>query len=303
MFSALSSLCQGDPQPAINRIHLLVYGAVEIILRKSSDHSFTMSVIQALTCIETLSNVENDMKRMEYVFQIGEFPFTQRIVQLLVDDQVKARNLKTGLSASLWVPAVQTLCNFCSGAEFYVQAVINAGVFAIFPEALGEQSTNLIRRLACCLVCKVYRKKAVDIEVSNEMSDIKTIVLGVTSLRHLFDLSKSGSVEWAVQREAIMASATIALAINGEQVGIYVAKGGIEILIEALAIKIDYNVVLLVLTALEKILQIAQWNGSVYGLIVYQAGGVEMIEHLANHGNESVSAKAEGIFQQFFSSA
>eukprot|EP00547_Thalassionema_nitzschioides_P009858 CAMPEP_0194222106 /NCGR_PEP_ID=MMETSP0156-20130528/32155_1 /TAXON_ID=33649 /ORGANISM="Thalassionema nitzschioides, Strain L26-B" /LENGTH=462 /DNA_ID=CAMNT_0038952751 /DNA_START=416 /DNA_END=1804 /DNA_ORIENTATION=- len=300
MCSALSSLSQGNPQPSIDRIKHIVYGTVGIIIHKSLYCTFDMSNIHALRCLATLSNIQNDLDSMEYIFKIGAVPLTQRIVQLLVDNKARSQEWGVDFDTELWAPAIETLCNFCYGPETFVRAVIGAGVFAILPEALGENSTKDIRQMACNLTRQVFRKKAVDIESLKKTKDIKTLALGANSLRVLFDLSKVGSTGWGVRREAIMASATIALASNSEQIAVFVAQGGIETLTEALSIKIDCHLVVFVLAAIEKILSIGKMNGSVYGLIMYQAGGVEMVEHLANDGSESVSEKAESIFEQFF---
>eukprot|EP00979_Chaetoceros_neogracilis_P017738 scaffold10267_cov270-Chaetoceros_neogracile.AAC.36 len=263
---ALSNLCRGKPQPALELVAPAIPHLCKIIESGKED-----ALMDACWALSYLSD-GNDA-RIDAVVSTG---ITSTLVKLLKSD-----------NATIVTPALRTLGNFVSGNDTHTQAVIDADVMNVVLPLLNHHKKN-IRKETCWLLSNIAAGNHGQI---NSLVSRPEILSAVLKLVH--------NAEWEVRKEATWVASNIATGGNALHVHCLVELGGITSLCSVID-SADPKILLVILEAIQSILRVGEANGRDYIGFVDECDGLDKIENLQEHENNHVYEKAVFIIETFF---
>lgn len=263
---ALSNFCRGKPQPKL----VYVAPALPIIsdLLVSNRTTGLQDTCWALSYIS-----DGDDARIQEVMKTG---VTSHLVRFLAHE-----------STSIITPALRTLGNFVSGNDTQTQAVLDAGVLDYVVNLLSNPKKN-VRKETCWLLSNI---------AAGTPDQITSIMRSPRPLSLVIDAVKNA--EWDVKKEATWVISNIATGGTDEHVMGLVALNAINALCSVLTAG-DSKIVMIVLDAIEKILEVGMKAGKDYGNLVDECDGLDAIEQLQEHSNDDVYKKAISIIERYF---
>ncbi|XP_069171373.1 importin subunit alpha-1-like [Procambarus clarkii] len=182
-------------------------------------------------------------------------------------------------------PALRAVGNIVAGNDEHTDAVVDAGALPILTHLLRTGRQNIKKEAAWAIS---------NITAGNENQIQKVIDTGV-----LPDLIAALSESFLdVQREATWAIGNLTSGGNEEQVKELLEAGGVAALVQILA-RGEANIMDVALTTLDNILKVEEVSQEAKTQIV-AAKGVELLEALDKHVNESIREKASGILETYF---
>lgn len=265
----LSNLCRGKPAPAFETVSPALPLLARLLF--SQDMETTTDACWALSY---LSDGPND--RIQAVLNSG---VASRLVELL-----------GSTTPSVQTPALRTVGNIVTGDDSQTQFILNLNALPHLLWLLDNPKKN-IRKEACWTISNVTAGTAEQIQT----------VINAGVMPKLIELLQCS--EFDIQKEAAWAVSNATSGGNAQQI-LYLAQiGAIPPLCRLLQVA-DVKVVTVALEGLENIFKTAQAGGEQTFQqtqnIVYDCGGLSLIEELQNHENQTVYHRAVKMLETYF---
>jgi len=269
----LSNFCRGKPPPLFSAVAEALPTLASLIKCDDSD-----ILTDACWALSYLSDGTND--KIQAVIEAGT---CRRLVELL-----------NHVSISVQTPALRTVGNIVTGDDDQTQAILNCNVLGCLLHLLSSPKRS-IRKEACWTISNITAGS----------KDQIAKVLDENIFPPLIQLLKEA--EFDIQKEACWAISNATSGGTREQIKDLVHLGCIAPLCDLLVCH-DPKIVTVALEGLENILKIGEEDANgpmstgenIFAQYIDEAGGLDKIENLQEHGNEDIYKKAVKIIESYF---
>lgn len=211
-------------------------------------------------------------------------------IQVVVDTGIVGRlvELLSESEVAILTPALRTVGNIVTGNDCQTDAVIFAGGLNHLALLLQHTRHSIVKEAAWAVS---------NITAGNTDQIDKVIEAGIVDL--LLQVIKKG--DFRSQKEAVWALTNMTSGGSPEQKAVLVRAGALTYICDLLECK-DWKTVLVILDGINNLLSAAEKAGELetVALIVEECGGLEKLEALQHHENESVYQKSGSIIDAYF---
>ncbi|TNN64352.1 Importin subunit alpha-5 [Liparis tanakae] len=215
----------------------------------------------ACWAISYLSDGDND--RIDIVVKTG---IVSRLVELMAHEEL-----------SVMTPALRSIGNIVSGSDMQTQAAVDAGVLKVLPQLMRNPKQSVQKEAAWAL-------SNIAAGPCRQIQQLITCGLLPPLVEQLRNVSQG---DFKTQREAVWAVTNFTSGGTVEQVVNLVQSGALEAIINLLQVK-DAK-------AAEKLGETEKLS-----LLVEELGGLDRIEMLQNHDNDTVYQAAHALIEKYF---
>uniref|UniRef100_A0A7S1XWA2 Importin subunit alpha n=1 Tax=Phaeomonas parva TaxID=124430 RepID=A0A7S1XWA2_9STRA len=271
---ALSNCCRGKPTPDLDAVSPAV-AVLKGLLETCQDPDVLMDACWALSYVS-----DGNDARIEAVVSSGVVPFLVRAVAM---DNTK-----------VVVPALRTLGNIVSGSDTQTQAAIDSGVLQVAPKLLTVWSQKNILKETCWMLSNIAAGNKAQVAELCAVDGLAKIVIAHMDAAHV----------WDVRKEACWVVANVGSSGSPKDVQLMVEEGAIYQLCQFLDFQ-DARLTQVVLDGLESMLRVGREVGEEekFATLVDEAGGLDKLEGLQEHQDETIYNKAVNIIETYFNDA
>jgi len=267
----LSNLCRAKPPPEFSLVKVAL-PTLARLLRHTDEE------VLADTCwaLSYLSDGSND--RIQAVIDTG---IARRLVELLLHNSVAVQT-----------PALRTVGNIVTGDDIQTQVIINVSVLPALLILLKSDKKG-IKKEACWTISNI---------TAGNIQQIQSVI-DAGLIPPIIDLLSNS--EFDIKREAAWSLSNATTSASIEQIHYFVTSGCIKPFCDLLDCN-DVRVIKVVLEAIEHILKNGQEIANLknipnpYARLVEEYDGVEKMEKLQEHDNQTIYDKTIHILESFF---
>eukprot|EP00547_Thalassionema_nitzschioides_P016680 CAMPEP_0194251788 /NCGR_PEP_ID=MMETSP0158-20130606/26194_1 /TAXON_ID=33649 /ORGANISM="Thalassionema nitzschioides, Strain L26-B" /LENGTH=548 /DNA_ID=CAMNT_0038989023 /DNA_START=58 /DNA_END=1704 /DNA_ORIENTATION=+ len=273
---AVSNLCRGKPKPNLADVSPILRELCMIVANR--DKLGAETVTDALWALSYVS--DGDDNHIDCVLAAGGGNLPRDLVEIL----------REGVSGDVQLvpPALRILGNFASGTTSQTQMVVDAGTLGVAADVLDMSKKN-IRKEMCWLLSNV---------AAGTQSQINSLIKTKFLVEKLVEISMDS--EWQTRKESIWAISNLCTGGNDAHVSAVVENNGIEAFALTLEMTGEGRMILVALEALKSIFTVSERQNFSYLNLFDEVGGIDKLEELQTHNDNTVYQKAIEMIDEFF---